>query len=183
MSEFGPIADLPHVTSTLSTTYRQSGIWRGYPLAGWWKRMAAALINYSGPALAAHVVTSPFGGAAGAYLDSLIWLGLTFVMVGVNPRSTDVGKSVLGITTVRPVWTPNGQPGFADVSPDWRIVRVSAHLLDFAFLIGFVLVGFRWNRRSIADSIAGTVVLDLRRNQLDLLPARAIGENLPRDRG
>jgi hypothetical protein len=189
MSEFPPIGDMPHVNGTTATVYRQSGMWRGHPLAGWWKRMTAALINYGGPAVAAKIVSPlfdyPFVGKYlfGSGLLFVMWFVLVLEMIGVNEKNFDVGKSLLGITTVRPVWTPDGRPAFAEVSNEWRLARLIAHLLDLPFIIGPMVVGLRWNRRSIADAIAGTVVLNVRRSQLNLEPPMLNGSYLPRDNG
>lgn len=172
MSEFGPIGDLPHVGAANVPALRAPGMWRSYRLAGWWRRVFAALINYGGSAVIAETLTLPFPTTGGTLrAANVLWVVVAVVMVGVNPWHVDVGKSFVGITTVQPVWS-DGRPALAEVGNIWRIVRVLAHAFDYVFLIGFFLVGMRWNRRSIADSVAGTVVVEARRSQLSLLPAQ-----------
>lgn len=182
MSEFAPIGSSPHHNEAQVAVMRMPGAWRGYLLAGWWRRMTAAAIDYLLTGLIARMITSPFGGDLGDNLDFIIWIALIVFAVGVNPWRIDFGKHVVGATTVRTVIGPNG-PAFAQIGPGWRVVRLVVHIADvWLCFIGVFLIAFRWNRRTLADAVAGTVVIQYRPNEINLLPAEPFPGQLPRDR-
>ncbi|WP_158609569.1 RDD family protein [Cellulomonas triticagri] len=141
------------------------------PLAGWWRRVAGALLDdallgavtwlAAGPgveALSLHPGFSlaPADAVTGG-TGSVVWpLGVLAVLVlllaytGATP-----GKRVAGVAVVR---ADTGVPAGLGRS----VARPVLHLLDALLLIGYLRPLWHARRQTFADSLLGTVVVQTR---------------------
>jgi Mce-associated membrane protein len=150
------------------------------PYASWVKRVAAALLDggiggattflafgdqhVSLPFLGANflstdqpsVTVDSLGGTA-TWTDSGWAVGVVVVMIAMQAYlGATPGKLVLGIALVR---ERDARP----IGVMWTVLRSLAHLLDAIFLIGYLRPLWNNQRKTFADSIMCTVVLDTRR--------------------
>ncbi len=142
------------------------------PLASWPIRVTAVLLDqalvagvaflasgsvvYKGPTLhpgVGYVSQDPSGTSvtSGWVVGTLVVMGLLQAYLGATP-----GKWIMGIAVVR---TSTGRPAGALLT----ILRTVAHVLDSILLIGYLRPLVNRERRTFADSIAGTYVLATRR--------------------
>jgi Mce-associated membrane protein len=146
----------------------------GPAYASWARRVAASLLDSAiGTALAFLTfgdgsVTVPFmgatfltadtnGGPASSFTDSgwLVTAALAMILMqaylGVTPGKMAVGIAVVRDRDARPIGLLR------------TVVRWFAHILDAILLIGYLRPLWNTERRTFADSIMGTIVLDTRR--------------------
>ncbi|WP_066586100.1 RDD family protein [Cellulomonas timonensis] len=141
------------------------------PFASWPMRLIAALLDqalvagvaflagnvgYEGPTLHPGVTNfsqdaSGTSVASGWVVATLVSMALLQAYLGATP-----GKWIMGIAVVR---TATGRPAGALLT----VLRTVSHLLDSILLIGYLRPLVNRERRTFADSIAGTYVLATRR--------------------
>jgi len=148
------------------------GTYMGHPLAHWFSRVGAYLIDGAIIGVPASIVmivatlvlseTDPFTGtrvptAAG----SLLTLGVYLIVLGVSlynyvflqgRTGQTWGKRILGIRLVR---MSDGQP----LGPAMAFVRGLAHIADSPFFIGYLWPLWDAHRQTFADKICSSLVL------------------------
>ncbi|MDM8084875.1 RDD family protein [Cellulomonas cellasea] len=118
--------------------------------------LASGSIGYEGPTLhpgVANLIQDPSGTSvvSGWVVATLALMALLQAYLGATP-----GKWIMGIAVVR---TATGRPAGALLT----VLRTVSHLLDSILLIGYLRPLVNRERRTFADSIAGTYVLATRR--------------------
>jgi Mce-associated membrane protein len=160
--------------------------YRGPAFASWGKRVAASVLDSAIGAAVTFLafgdvpVDVPFMGAtfltpeggnapAISFTDSGWVVGAAVTMMamqaylGVTPGKLAAGIAVVGDRDARPIGLLR------------TVVRWFAHILDSILLIGYLRPLWNAERRTFADTIMGTIVLDTRRPRRHARLARSLG--------
>ena len=124
------------------------------PPAGFWVRLAAALVDAILISLVSFLVALPFGGSAELVVLFLMsWLlSVGVPVVGWARWGTTPGKRLFGLV----ICTTDG-----DVGIGWgqAAIRWVGYLLSGLLLgAGFLMIGFTASKRGLHDHLAGTYV-------------------------
>ena len=134
--------------------------------AGFWIRLAAWLIDMIILMAAGLAIAAAWPGTSVAEyfneygpVNLVVWMvQVLYYVAGVSVWSTTVGKRIFGIYVLRPDGSKLG-PGRA-------LARWLAYFLSSVILfIGFIMIGFRSDKRGLHDLICDTVVV--KRDDLD----------------
>jgi len=118
--------------------------------------LSVGLLGYGRLSLHPGVTTSPYASGAGApppgwVVATLVLMALMQAYLGATPGKWVVGIAVVEARTGRPAGVVR------------TAVRTVAHLLDLILLLGYLRPLLDRERRTFADSIAGTYVIATRR--------------------
>lgn len=127
-------------------------------VAGFWRRVAALLVDAALVWTIATVLSQPFGGPSRGWGEALWWLlllglGVAVPILGWSRWATTPGKRLVGLY----VASSDGRLGLTTKTAAVRLAgsAVSAALLG----LGFLLVAFRADRRALHDHLADTYVV------------------------
>jgi uncharacterized RDD family membrane protein YckC len=130
-----------------------SGVWVPHRYAGFWRRLAARVLDEFVAVVVAVALVTPFEASGG---DGLIVMFVLvyfayYVVLECSPFQATVGKMALGII----VTDRNGER----LSPGRSVLRNIGKVFSAFLGIGFLMAASDDEKRSLHDRIAGTLVV------------------------